>query len=186
MKRKLLIRIKLRNMALLLLIGCTIFIGGCGKNNQGKNSSKENSNQESNNMENSKQENSNQENSNQENSKKENNREETSMEQETKDFITISQKEAKQIMEEDEDVIILDVRTKEEFDTGHIKNAILLPYDEIHEKAKTEIPDKNGLILIYCRSGNRSKIAAKALVDMGYTNIREFGGISSWEYETVR
>lgn len=114
------------------------------------------------------------------------NSEVTSMEKETKEFITISQKEARKIMEEDEDVIILDVRTLEEYESGHIKDAILIPYDEVKEMARSVIPDRNSLVLVYCRSGSRSKIASQTLVKMGYTNVREFGGISSWEYETER
>ena len=76
----------------------------------------------------------------------------------------ISQDEAKRIMDTESDYIIIDARTQEEFDEGHIENAILIPEYEIQEKAPELIPDKNALILVYCRSGRRSKIASEALV----------------------
>lgn len=97
----------------------------------------------------------------------------------------ISQDEAKRIMDTESDYIIIDARTQEEFDEGHIENAILIPEYEIQEKAPELIPDKNALILVYCRSGRRSKIASEALVQLGYTNVKEFGGIIDWEYEIV-
>lgn len=97
----------------------------------------------------------------------------------------ISQNEAKRIMDTESDYIIIDARTQEEFDEGHIENAILIPEYEIQEKAPELIPDKNALILVYCRSGRRSKIASEALVQLGYTNVKEFGGIIDWEYEIV-
>ena len=81
--------------------------------------------------------------------------------------------------------VIAAVRTQEEFEEKHIPGAILIPYDEIEEKASAMLQDKNQLFLVYCRSGRRSKIAAEALEDMGYTNINEFGGINDWPYETV-
>ena len=98
----------------------------------------------------------------------------------------ISAKEAKAIMDSGDDYIILDVREKDEYDEGHIPDAILLPYTEIEIKAETMLPDKNKQILVYCRSGRRSKIAAEALVNSGYTNIKEFGGIIDWPYEVVK
>ena len=98
----------------------------------------------------------------------------------------ISKKEAKRIMDTESDYVIIDARTQEEFDEGHIENAILIPEYEIAEKATDLIPDKNSLILVYCRSGRRSKIAAEALVELGYTNVKEFGGIIDWEYEIVK
>ena len=97
----------------------------------------------------------------------------------------ISQDEAKRIMDTESDYIIIDARTQEEFDEGHIENAILIPEYEIQEKAPELIPDKNALILVYCRSGRRSKIASEALAELGYTNVKEFGGIIDWEYEIV-
>ena len=98
----------------------------------------------------------------------------------------ISQKEAKRIMDTESDYIIIDARTQEEYDEGHIENAILIPEYEIQEKAPELIPDKNALILVYCRSGRRSKIASEALAELGYTNVKEFGGIIDWEYEIVK
>ena len=95
----------------------------------------------------------------------------------------ISQEEAKNMMDT-QDVIILDVREQNEFDTGHIPGAVLLPVGSIHEEtAASVIPELNSVVLVYCRSGNRSKTASKALVDLGYTNIYEFGGINTWPYE---
>ena len=81
--------------------------------------------------------------------------------------------------------VILDVRTEEEFNAGHIENAVLIPDYEITEKAEAMLKDKNQLILVYCRSGNRSKKAASALAAMGYKNVKEFGGIIEWPYGTV-
>ena len=95
----------------------------------------------------------------------------------------ISQKEAKDMMDT-QDVIVLDVREQYEFDAGHIPGAILIPYTQIAEKAEGILTDKAQLILVYCRSGRRSKIAAEALAELGYTNIKEFGGIIDWPYET--
>lgn len=98
----------------------------------------------------------------------------------------ISGEEAKKIMDSETGYIIIDARTQEEFDEGHIENAILIPEYEISERAEKELPDKNQLILVYCRSGRRSKIAAQALVELGYTNVKEFGGIIDWKYEVVK
>ena len=98
-------------------------------------------------------------------------------------YMNITAQEAKQIMDSQEGYIILDVREQEEFDQGHIPGAILIPYTQIEERAEEVLPDKEQLILVYCRSGRRSKIAAEALVELGYTNIREFGGILDWPYE---
>ena len=98
--------------------------------------------------------------------------------------MNITAEEAKQIMDNEEGYIILDVRTREEYDQGHIPGAIVISHEEIAEKAEDVLTDKDQLILVYCRSGRRSKIAAEALVELGYTNIREFGGISDWPYET--
>ena len=81
------------------------------------------------------------------------------------------------------DYVIIDARTEEEFAAGHIENAILIPEYEIAERAEEELPDKDALILVYCRSGRRSKIASEELVALGYTNVKEFGGIIDWPYE---
>ena len=98
-------------------------------------------------------------------------------------YMNITAQEAKEIMDTKEGYIILDVRTQEEYDSGHIPHAILIPDYEITARAEAELTDKNQLILVYCRSGRRSKIAAEALVELGYTNIKEFGGIIDWPYE---
>ena len=104
----------------------------------------------------------------------------------TNSYIQISAEGAKQIMDSDEDFIILDTREQYEYDEEHIPGAILIPYTEIDAKAAELLPDKNQLILVYCRSGRRSKIAAESLVNLGYTNIVEFGGIIDWPYETEK
>ena len=99
-------------------------------------------------------------------------------------YVNITAEEAKVLMDNEEGYIILDVREQDEYDAGHIPGAILIPYTQIDEKAKGMLPDKDQLILVYCRSGRRSKIAAEALMELGYTNIKEFGGIIDWPYET--
>ena len=98
----------------------------------------------------------------------------------------ISPEEAKKIMDTEEDIVILDVREQDEYDSGHIPGAVLLPYTEIEEKAEKMFPDKKQQILVYCRSGRRSKIASESLAKLGYTNIKEFGGIIDWPYEVVK
>ena len=98
----------------------------------------------------------------------------------------ITAEDAKKIMDSSDDYIILDVREQDEFDAGHIPGAILLPYTEIENKAEEMLPDKDKQILVYCRSGRRSKIAAEALARLGYTNIKEFGGIIDWPYEVEK
>ena len=98
-------------------------------------------------------------------------------------YVNITAEQAKGIMDSQEDYIILDVRTQDEFDESHIPGAVLIPHDEITEKAEDLLTNKDQLILVYCRSGRRSKLAAEALVDLGYTNIKEFCGIIDWPYE---
>lgn len=96
----------------------------------------------------------------------------------------ITQEEAKQKMDEQEDVIVLDVREADEYDSGHIPGAVLLPVGSIDaDRAASVIPDKESMVLVYCRSGNRSKTASKALAELGYTQIYEFGGINTWPYD---
>ena len=95
----------------------------------------------------------------------------------------ISLEEAKQLMKDEEGYIILDVRTKEEFAEGHIPGAICVPNEIISDEMPGELPEKDQLILVYCRSGNRSKQASKKLAELGYTNIKEFGGIIDWDGE---
>ena len=97
-------------------------------------------------------------------------------------YYQIPQDEAKRIMDEESDYIIVDAREQSEYDEGHIKGAIVIPYTEIEQKAEEKLPDKEQLILVYCRSGRRSKIAAQSLANMGYTNVKEFGGIIDWQY----
>jgi len=97
----------------------------------------------------------------------------------------ITPAEAKAIMDSEEGYVILDVRTPEEFAQRHIEGAILIPDYEIGEKAEKVLTDKDQLILVYCRSGRRSKNAANELATLGYTNIKEFGGINDWKYGTV-
>ena len=101
-------------------------------------------------------------------------------------YMNITAEEAKEIIDSEEGYIILDVRTQEEYDEGHIPGAIVISHEEIAEKAEGVLTDKNQLILVYCRSGRRSKIAAEALVELGYTNIKEFGGIIDWPYEVEK
>lgn len=101
-------------------------------------------------------------------------------------YENITAQSAKEIMSTESDYVILDVRTSEEFAEGHIKGAVLLPDYEIEAKAEDVLPDKDKLILVYCRSGRRSKLAAEKLLKLGYTNIKEFGGIIDWPYEIVK
>lgn len=98
----------------------------------------------------------------------------------------ITAENAKKIMDSGEEHIILDTREQDEFDKGHIPGAILIPYTEIENKAIEMMPDKDKLILVYCRSGRRSKIAAESLAKLGYTNVKEFGGIIDWPYEVEK
>ena len=104
--------------------------------------------------------------------------------QKEKHYMNITPQEAKELMDTQTGYVILDVRTQEEFDEKHIPGAVLIPDYEMEARAEAELTDKNQLILVYCRSGRRSKLAAEALVKLGYTNIREFGGIIDWPYET--
>ena len=100
-------------------------------------------------------------------------------------YAQISGAEAKALMDSESEYIIIDARTQEEYDQGHIPGAILIPEYEIADRAENELPDKDQLILVYCRSGRRSKIASEELVKLGYTNVKEFGGIIDWPYETT-
>ena len=98
----------------------------------------------------------------------------------------ITPEDAKKIMDSGEEHMILDTRERDEFNEGHIPGAILIPYTEIENKAEEMLPDKDAQILVYCRSGRRSKIASEALSKLGYTNVKEFGGIIDWQYEVVK
>ena len=98
----------------------------------------------------------------------------------------ITPEDAKAIMDSGEEHIILDTRELDEYDQGHIPGSILIPYTEIENKAEEMLPDKDAQILVYCRSGRRSKIAAESLSKLGYTNVKEFGGIIDWPYEVEK
>ena len=100
-------------------------------------------------------------------------------------YMQITAKEAKALMNIETNYVILDVRTEEEFIEAHIDGAILIPDYEISSKAESILTDKEQLILVYCRSGRRSKSAANELSTLGYTNVKEFGGIIDWPYEVV-
>lgn len=99
-----------------------------------------------------------------------------------KGYQKISQSEAYEMMK-NENVVILDVRTQSEYESGHIKNAILIPDYEIKNRAEEILLNKEDKILVYCRSGNRSKTASKNLLELGYKYVYDFGGINTWEYE---
>ncbi len=98
-------------------------------------------------------------------------------------YTKLSASQAKAVMDRGEPYLLLDVRTEAEFRERHIPGAMLLPHAELKERAATELPDKNALILLYCRSGRRSAAAAHELVRMGYTQVYDFGGINDWPYE---
>lgn len=98
----------------------------------------------------------------------------------------LTPEQAKTLMDSETDYIILDVRTESEYAEGHIENAVLIPDNEIKTRAENELTDKDQLIFVYCRSGRRSKNAAQELCDLGYTNIKDFGGIIDWPYEIVK
>jgi rhodanese-related sulfurtransferase len=99
-------------------------------------------------------------------------------------YSKITPQEAKEMMNT-QDVTILDVRTKEEYNEKHIENALLISDYELEEKANEMLPNKEAIILVYCRSGNRSAISSKLLISMGYTHVYDFGGIIDWPYEAV-
>lgn len=101
-------------------------------------------------------------------------------------YVNITAQEAKELMDREEGYVILDVRTEEEYAQGHIPGAILIPDYEIDTKAEDILKDKNQMLLVYCRSGRRSKNAAQVLLNLGYTDIREFGGIIDWPYDIER
>lgn len=100
-------------------------------------------------------------------------------------YSKITTKEAKEMIDKDSSITILDVRTEEEYNTGHIEGAILIPDTEILDKAEELLPDKSATTLVYCRSGRRSALAAADLVELGYSNVYDFGGIIDWEYDIV-
>ncbi len=99
-------------------------------------------------------------------------------------YTQISQDEAMQMMQEDTGYLIVDVRRPDEYAEGHIAGAVNVPNEEIGDEMPEALPDKDQILLVYCRSGNRSKEASQKLAGMGYTNVYEFGGINTWEGET--
>ena len=96
-------------------------------------------------------------------------------------YKTISSKEAQQMIEDNKDALILDVRTAAEYESGHIPNAVNLSNEDIQAGKIDSLKDKSQLIMVYCRSGNRSRQAAQKLAELGYTNVVDFGGIQSWQ-----
>lgn len=98
-------------------------------------------------------------------------------------YMKISAEDAKEIMDSTDDFVLIDVREEDEYASGHIAGALLIPYGEIKERAETELTDKDQTILVYCRSGRRSAIAAQTLAELGYTDVRDFGGIIDWSYD---
>ena len=100
------------------------------------------------------------------------------------EYHKITAEEAKNRMDSDDTIIILDVRTQEEYEESHIPGAILIPNESIGTEKQEQLPDMDQEILVYCRSGNRSAQAAKKLVEAGYTQIYDFGGLMDWPYET--
>ena len=107
-------------------------------------------------------------------------------EQKPKAYRQITQEEAAMMMGKNDGHVVIDVRRKDEFDAGHIPGALLLPNETIGTEKPDALPDLTQIILVYCRSGNRSKQAAQKLADMGYENVCEFGGIIDWKGETVK
>ena len=102
------------------------------------------------------------------------------------EYIKITPEEAKSRIDSGDEIIILDVRTEDEYNSGHISNAILIPNETITDKMPDLLPDLDAEILVYCRSGNRSAQAAKKLIAIGYTKVYDFGGIIDWPYDTVK
>ena len=99
---------------------------------------------------------------------------------------TMTTQELQSKLNAKENFVLLDVRTQEEYNAGYIAGALLLPYDEINAKATIVLPDKEKEIVLYCRSGRRSAIAKKSLLDLGYQKVVDFGGVKRWEGELVR
>jgi phage shock protein E len=101
-------------------------------------------------------------------------------------FRNITPEEAKNKLDSEKGILVLDVRTEAEYATGHIKDSILIPVDVIKDKAEETLKDKDATIFVYCRSGNRSATAANILIDLGYKNVYNLGGINDWTYEIVK
>ncbi|MDC7246147.1 MAG: rhodanese-like domain-containing protein [Sphaerochaetaceae bacterium] len=105
----------------------------------------------------------------------------------TAQYRKISPQMAKEMMDSQNQLIIIDVRTESEYNSGHIEGALLLPNEEISTEGRIDmLPDKHAVILVYCRSGNRSSQAARKLASLGYINVYDFGGLNSWPYEIVQ
>lgn len=102
------------------------------------------------------------------------------------EYRRITPQEAKTFMDGGEPSVVLDVRTSDEYEQGHIEGALLIPMDQLASKASTELPNKEEIILVYCRSGNRSATAARELISQGYTNVFDFGGINNWPYDVIK
>ena len=102
------------------------------------------------------------------------------------EYKKITAEEAKERMDKDDKVVILDVRTEEEYQEGHVPGAIVIPNETISREPLEELPDMDQEILVYCRSGNRSAQAAKKLAEAGYTQVYDFGGIIDWPYDTEK
>lgn len=101
-------------------------------------------------------------------------------------YQVITAQKAKQIMDNEPDVIIVDVREAYEYNEGHVPNALLLPLGDIEKLAATTLPDKDATLLVYCRSGARSQVGSRTLLKLGYTNVLDFGGIIDWPYDVVK
>ena len=102
------------------------------------------------------------------------------------EYKKITAEESKERMDKDDKVVILDVRTEEEYQEGHVPGAIVIPNETISREPLEELPDMDQEILVYCRSGNRSAQAAKKLAEAGYTQVYDFGGIIDWPYDTEK
>ena len=100
-------------------------------------------------------------------------------------YMKITAEEAKEIIDNSDNFVLIDVREADEYASEHIENALLIPYGALEERAETELPDKEQTILVYCRSGRRSAIAAQTLISLGYTDVKDFGGIIDWPYDKV-
>lgn len=100
-------------------------------------------------------------------------------------YTQISQEKAREMMGQEEGSVIVDVRRQDEYESGHIPGAVCIPNETIEEEAPALLPDPDQIILVYCRSGNRSRQAAEKLASLGYTNVYEFGGIIDWTGELV-
>jgi phage shock protein E len=111
---------------------------------------------------------------------------ESSLESKKVSFTNITPEEANKKLNSEKGIILLDVRTKEEYDSGHIKGSLLIPVDSLKEEAEGKLKDKDATIFIYCRSGNRSVTAANILLNLGYKNVYNLGGINNWPYEVVK